>query len=59
MSYEMMTKLEDGNQFGITADNMYYYHFEDGLSVGAYGFSFKAVDEEGNSNTQRYSFVVS
>ena len=58
MSYEMMTKLEDGNQFGITADNMYYYHFEDGLSVGAYGFSFKAVDEEGNSNTQRYSFVV-
>ena len=58
MSYEMMTKLEDGNQFGISADNMYYYHFKDGLSVEAYIFTFKAVDEEGNSNTKRYSFVV-
>ena len=58
MSYEMMTKLEDGNQFGISADNMYYYHFENGLSVDAYSFTFKAVDEEDNSNTKRYSFVV-
>jgi hypothetical protein len=58
MSYEMMTKLEDGNQFGISADNMYYYHFKDGLSVEAYSFTFKAVDEDGNSNTKRYSFVV-
>ena len=58
MSYEMMTKLEDSNQFGIAADNMYYYHFEDGLSVEAYSFTFKAVDEEDNSNTKRYSFVV-
>ena len=58
MSYEMMTKLEDGNQFGISADNMYYYHFKDGLSVEAYSFTFKAVDEDGNSKTQRYSFVV-
>ena len=58
MSYEMMTKLEDGNQFGIVADNMYYYHFEDGLSVEAYSFTFKAVDEDENSNTKRYSFVV-
>ncbi len=58
MSYEMMTKLEAGNQFGIVADNMYYYHFEDGLSVEAYSFTFKAVDEDGNSNTKRYSFVV-
>ena len=58
MSYEMMTKLEAGNQFGIVADNMYYYHFEDGLSVEAYSFTFKAVDEDENSNTKRYSFVV-
>ena len=58
MSYEMMTKLEDGNQFGISADNMYYYHFENGLSVDAYSFTFKAVDEDDNSNTKRYSFVV-
>ena len=58
MSYEMMTKLEDDNQFGISADNMYYYHFKDGLSVEAYSFTFKAVDEDGNSNTKRYSFVV-
>ena len=58
MSYVMMTKLEDGNQFGISADNMYYYHFEDGLSVEAYSFTFKAVDEDDNSNTKRYSFVV-
>ena len=58
MSYEMMTKLEAGNQFGIVADNMYYYHFEDGLSVEAYSFTFKAVDEDENSNTKRYSFTV-
>ena len=58
MSYEMMTKLEDGNQFGISADNMYYYHFVNGLSVDAYSFTFKAVDEDDNSNTKRYSFVV-
>ena len=58
MSYEMMTKLEDGNQFGISADNMYYYHFENGLSVDAYSFTIKAVDEDENSNTKRYSFVV-
>ena len=58
MSYEMMTKLEDGNQFGISADNMYYYHFENGLSVDAYSFTFKAVDEDDNSNTKRYSFVI-
>ena len=58
MSYEMMTKLEAGNQFGISADNMYYYHFENGLSVDAYSFTFKAVDEDDNSNTKRYSFVV-
>ena len=58
MSYEMMTKLEAGNQFGIVADNMYYYHFEDGLSVEAYSFTFKAVDEDENSTTKRYSFVV-
>ena len=58
MSYEMMTKLEDGNQFGISADNMYYYHFENGLSVDVYSFTFKAVDEDDNSNTKRYSFVV-
>ena len=58
MSYEMMTKFEDGNQFGISADNMYYYHFENGLSVDAYSFTFKAVDEDDNSNTKRYSFVV-
>ncbi|MCS5660079.1 MAG: hypothetical protein NZ842_06735 [Dehalococcoidia bacterium] len=58
MSYEMMTKLEDSNQFGIAADNMYYYHFEDGLNMAAYSFTFKAVDEDGNSNTKRYSFVV-
>ena len=58
MSYEMMTKLEDGNQFGISADNMYYYHFENGLSGDAYSFTFKAVDEDDNSNTKRYSFVV-
>ena len=58
MSYEMMTKLEDGNQFGISADNRYYYHFENGLSVDAYSFTFKAVDEDDNSNTKRYSFVV-
>ena len=58
MSYEMMTKLEEGNQFGISADNMYYYHFENGLSVDAYSFTFKAVDEDDNSNTKRYSFVV-
>ena len=58
MTYEPMTKLEEGNQFDISADNMYYYHFEDGLNVEAYSFTFKAVDEEGNSNTKRYSFVV-
>ena len=58
MSYEMMTKLEDSNQFGIAADNMYYYHFEDGLNMAAYSFTFKAVDEDENSNTKRYSFVV-
>ena len=58
MSYETMTKLEAGNQFGISADNMYYYHFENGLSVDAYSFTFKAVDEDDNSNTKRYSFVV-
>ena len=58
MSYEMMTKLEAGNQFGIVADNMYYYHFEDGLSIEAYSFTFKAVDEDENSNTKRYSFTV-
>ena len=58
MSYEMMTKLEEGNQFGISADNMYYYHFENGLSVDVYSFTFKAVDEDDNSNTKRYSFVV-
>ena len=58
MSYEMMTKLEAGNQFGISADNMYYYHFENGLSVDVYSFTFKAVDEDDNSNTKRYSFVV-
>ena len=58
MSYETMTKLEAGNQFGISADNMYYYHFENGLSVDVYSFTFKAVDEDDNSNTKRYSFVV-
>ena len=58
MSYETMTKLEAGNQFGISADNMYYYHFENGLSVDAYSFTFRAVDEDDNSNTKRYSFVV-
>ena len=58
MTYETMSKLEAENQFNISADNMYYYHFEDGLSVEAYSFTFKAVDEEGNSNTKRYSFVV-
>ena len=58
MSYEMMTKLEAGNQFGISADNMYYYHFENGLSVDVYSFTFKAVDEDDNSNTKRYSFVI-
>ena len=67
MSYEMMTKLEAGNQFGISADNMYYYYFDDtcsvcdemgGLSMNVYTFTFKAVDEEGNSNTKRYSVVV-
>ena len=58
MSYETMTKLEAGNQFGISADNMYYYHFENGLSVDAYSFTFKAVDEDDNSNTKRYSFTV-
>lgn len=58
MSYEPMTKLEAGNQFGISADNMYYYHFENGLSVDVYSFTFKAVDEDDNSNTKRYSFVV-
>jgi hypothetical protein len=58
MSYEIMTKLEDDNQFGISADNMYYYHFEEGLSGEAYAFTFKAVDEDGNSKTKRSSFVV-
>jgi len=58
MSYETMTKLEAGNQFGISADNMYYYHFENGLSVDVYSFTFKAVDEDDNSNTKRYSFVI-
>jgi hypothetical protein len=58
MSYEIMTKLEDDNQFGISADNMYYYHFEKGLSGEAYAFTFKAVDEDGNSKTKRSSFVV-
>ena len=58
MSYEPMSKLEAGNQFGISADNMYYYHFENGLSVDVYSFTFKAVDEDDNSNTKRYSFVV-
>ena len=58
MSYEMLTKLDDGNQFGISGTNMYYYYFESGLSMEAYSFTFKAVDEEGNSNTKRYSFVV-
>jgi len=58
MSYEIMTKLEDGNQFGISADNMYYYHFEGGLSGEAYVFTFKAVDEDGNTKIKRSSFVV-
>ena len=58
MSYEIMTKLEDGNQFGISADNMYYYHFEVGLSGEAYVFTFKAVDEDGNTKIKRSSFVV-
>ena len=58
MTPQPMTKLEDGNQFGISGTNMYYYYFEDGLSVEAYSFTFEAVDEEGNSNTKRYSFVV-
>jgi len=26
--------------------------------VDAYSFTFKAVDEDDNSNTKRYSFVV-
>ena len=58
MSYEIMTKLEDGNQFGISADNMYYYHFEGGLSGEAYVFTFKAEDEDGNTKIKRSSFVV-
>jgi hypothetical protein len=58
MSYEIMTKLEDDNQFGISADNMYYYHFEGGLSGEAYVFTFKAVDEDGNTKIKRSSFVV-
>ena len=67
MTYELMTKLEDDNQFGISADNMYYYYFDDtcsvcdekgGLSMNIYTFTFKAVDEEGNSNTKRYTFPI-
>ena len=62
-----MTKLEEGNQFGISAENMYYYYFDDtcfvcdekgGLSMNVYTFTFKAVDEEGNSKTKRYTFTI-
>ena len=58
MPYEPMIKLEQENQFGISSENMYYYHFVDGLSMDAYSFTFKATDEAGNSNTKRISFVV-
>ncbi len=58
MTYEPMTKLEEGNQFGISADNMYYYYFDSGLSMNIYTFTFKAVDEEGNSNTKRSTFTI-
>ena len=67
MTYEIMTKLEDDNPFGISADNMYYYYFDDtcsvcdekgGLSMNIYTFTFKAVDEESNSNTKRYTFPI-
>jgi hypothetical protein len=37
---------------------MYYYHFEGGLSGEAYVFTFKAVDEDGNTKIKRSSFVV-
>ena len=58
MTYQMMTELEEGNQFGISADNMYYYYFDSGLSMNVYTFTFKAVDEEGNSNTKRHTFTI-
>ena len=67
MTYETMSKLEAENQFGISADNMYYYYFDGtcsvcdekgGLSMNVYTFTFKAVDEEGNSNTKRYTFTI-
>tara|TARA_B100000029_G_C17447051_1_gene913641 strand:- start:384 stop:1076 length:693 start_codon:yes stop_codon:yes gene_type:complete len=58
LTYQSMSKLEEGNQFGITGNNLYSYYFADGLAVDSYKFTFKASDGERNTDTKSRSLTV-
>ncbi len=59
MSATPMSKVESGNEFGISDSHRYYYYFEDGLDAEAYSITITATDEEGNSSVRKLSITIS